>query len=80
MVSSQWNFFRGPMTRFPGFSSSSSSDPFFSRSSSACNLKIEKHFIKQSFHPEFTILRVVQPNVYSKQNKQETISTQYGEF
>lgn len=41
-VSSQWNFFLGPTTLFPGFSSSSSSDPFFSRSSSACNLQLEQ--------------------------------------
>lgn len=35
-LSSQRNFFRGPITLFPGFSSSSSSDPFFSPSSDCC--------------------------------------------
>lgn len=35
-LSSQMNFLRGPITLFPGFSSSSSSDPFFSPSSDCC--------------------------------------------
>lgn len=39
-LSSQRNFFRGPITLFPGFSSSSSSDPFFSPSSDCC---LSKH-------------------------------------
>lgn len=34
--SSHTNFFRGPITLFPGFSSSSSSDPFLSPSSDCC--------------------------------------------
>lgn len=35
-LSSQTNFFRGPITLFPGFSSSSSSEPFLSPSSDCC--------------------------------------------
>jgi len=35
-LSSHTNFFRGPITLFPGFSSSSSSDPFFSASPDCC--------------------------------------------
>src|SRR4029434_1891598 len=52
-LSSQMNFFRGPITLFPGFSSSSSSEPFFSPSSDCC-LNTHTHTHTNNPHPTHT--------------------------
>lgn len=53
-LSSQTNFFLGPITLFPGFSSSSSSEPFLSPSSDCCLQDTHRLREYVSLIPNFT--------------------------